>query len=77
MLRNDDDAISVKRDLNKQIFQLAYFGKMNPEYVSFLEVGEKNYIYDLLVEQLKEEKKQKDEEEKKVRSSMPKSHPRR
>lgn len=57
------------RQLSKQIFQLAYFGKISPEYASFLETEERNYLYTLLKEQLDEEKKQAEEEGRKAKAS--------
>jgi len=61
---------------------LAYYGRLSAEYVSFLEVSERNYMYQLLVDQLDEEKTQREKEEQKSKSkmgSMPRasSHPRR
>jgi hypothetical protein len=47
---------------------MAYFGKISPEYATRLEIAERNYTYELLAEQLKEEKKQADEESKKIKS---------
>lgn len=78
MSQNDEDTLSLRRDLAKQIFQLSYHGHMSPEYVSFLEVSERNYMYDLLVDQLNAEKKAHEDAEKKAKSGtrIP-SHPRR
>ena len=78
MSQNDEDTFSLRRDLAKQIFQLSYHGHMSPEYVSFLEVSERNYMYELLVEQLNTEKKAHEDAEKKAKlgSRIP-SHPRR
>jgi hypothetical protein len=59
----------MRRQLSKQVFQLAYFGKMSPEYISSLEVEERNYIYELLKEQLDEEKKQYEQEERKSKAA--------
>ena len=56
------------KNLNKQIFQLSYFGKISAEYVSFLEISERNFMYNLLVEELEREKKQREEEERKAKS---------
>lgn len=77
--QNDEDTLELRRDLAKQIFQLSYHGHMSPEYVSFLEVSERNYMYQLLVDQLNAEKKAHEEAEKKAKSGMGRipSHPRR
>lgn len=59
----------TRRQLSKQIFQLAYFGKVSPEYASSLESEERNYMYELLKEQLDEEKKKMEEENRKAKAS--------
>jgi hypothetical protein len=48
---------------------MAYFGKISPEYATSLEIAERNFTYELLVDQLKEEKKQADDESKKMKAS--------
>lgn len=60
-----------RQTLTKQIFQLAYHGHISPEYASSLEITERNYLYQLLVEQLETEKKQSDQESQKAKSRMP------
>lgn len=65
---DDDQMRENRRQLSKQIFQLAYFGKISPEYASSLEIEERQYMYELLVEQLEGEKKKHEEEAKKVKS---------
>ena len=68
MPQNDEEMIDARRSLTKQVFQLAYFGKISPEYASSLEVSERNQLYKFLEEQLKEEKKQHEKEESKAKS---------
>ena len=76
--QNDEEVLQTIRDLQKQIFQLVYFGHMSAEYVAFLEISERNYMYELLIEQLESEKKQRENEEKKAKSASHSSyHPRR
>ena len=65
---NDEEILENRRALDKQIFQLQYFGKLNAEYTTNLEIAERNYMYQLLVDQLEEEKKQRDKEEQKAKS---------
>ena len=60
------------RSLSKQVFQLAYFGKLSAEYVSSLEASERNVIYGMLKEQLDDEKKKQDEEAAKIKSQSSK-----
>lgn len=55
--QSDDDMMESRRALGKQIFQLSYFGRISAEYVSGLEISERNFMYDLLKEQLDSEKK--------------------
>jgi len=61
--------LAARRQLAKQVFQMAYFGKVSPEYTSSLEIAERNFMYELLVDQLKEEKKQTDEEARKMKAA--------
>lgn len=72
---NDEEAeekLNENRQmLTKQIFQLAYHGHISPEYASSLEITERNYIYQLLVEQLEGEKKAQEAEAQKMKSKMP------
>jgi len=72
---NDENAEEVlneqRKSLTKQIFQLAYFGRISPEYASSLEINERNYVYSLLIEQLDSEKKVQDAEASKIKA---KSH---
>ena len=78
MPTNEEDILQQIRDIDRQIFQLVYFGHMSAEYVAFLEVSERNYMYQLLIEQLESEKKQREKEEQKAKSaSRPSYHPRR
>jgi len=60
-----------RQSLTKQVFQLAYFGHISPEYASSLEINERNYLYTLLVEQLESEKKSQEAEAQKMKSKMP------
>ena len=60
-----------RKMLTKQIFQLAYFGHMSPEYASSLEINERNYLYSLLVEQLESEKKNQETEAAKAKARVP------
>lgn len=73
---SDEDAEAEldeqRKTLTKQIFQLAYFGHISPEYASSLEINERNYLYQLLSDQLEAEKKQNESEASKVKSSIPK-----
>jgi len=64
--------VEARRSLSKQIFQMAYFGKISPEYASSLEVSERNYMYKLLEEQIKEENKRNEEEANKAKSQASK-----
>jgi len=64
----DDESFEIRRQLSKQIFQMAYFGKISPEYSSFLEVEERNYMYNLLTEQLEKEREEREKEEAKIKS---------
>ena len=59
----------MRRALSKQIFQMAYFGKLSPEYTSSLEVSEKEYTYKLLTEQLKDENKKAEENQAKAQAA--------
>jgi hypothetical protein len=72
---NDEEAEEKlneqRQGLTKQIFQLAYHGHISPEYASSLEINERNYIYQLLVEQLEGEKKAQEAESKKMKAKMP------
>lgn len=60
-----------RKQLTKQIFQLAYFGHVSPEYASSLEINERNYLYQLLADQLESEKKAQEAEASKVKSKIP------
>jgi len=60
-----------RKTLTKQIFQLAYFGHISPEYASSLEINERNHLYILLTEQLESEKKAQDAQNSKARSKVP------
>lgn len=64
--------MEAQRSLSKQIFQLAYFGKISSEYASSLEVSDRNYMYKLLEEQLKEEKTQNEKEAAKAKAQSSK-----
>lgn len=69
---NDDEAMgNARKDLAKQVFQLAYFGHISPEYAASLEVSERNYMYKLLSEQKKDERKAQEDENRKMKSKMP------
>jgi hypothetical protein len=70
----DDEAKETRRNLTKQLFQLAYFGHISPEFASGLEISERSYIYELLVERLKEEKAEQDKESAKIKAASNKSH---
>jgi len=50
---------------------------MSPEYISSLEISERNYIYELLIEQLEKENKQQEQEVKKINSASSKIKSRR
>lgn len=75
MSLSDEDAEEQLNDqrkvLTKQIFQLAYFGHISPEYASSLEINERNYLYTLLAEQLESEKKAQEAEASKTKAKMP------
>ena len=58
-----------RRALSKQIFQLSYHGKISAEYISGLEISERNYMYELLKEQLDAEKKASEQTTKKSQAS--------
>lgn len=60
-----------RRNITKQLFQLAYFGKVSPEFASGLETSERNYLYQLLKEQLESEKREHEKEAAKVKSKTP------
>lgn len=60
--QSDDDMMEARRALSKQLFQLSYHGKISAEYVSGLEISERNYMYELLREQLDSEKKSQEQE---------------
>lgn len=66
--QNDDDMRQSLKNLNKQVFQLSYFGKISAEYMSSLEVSERNFMYNLLVEQLESEKKHSEEESRRAKA---------
>ncbi len=74
---DDAQMFEARRQLAKQLFQLAYFGKISPEYASFLEIEERNYMYNLLIEQLDEEKKRNEEEVSKAKKASRSSGSRR
>ena len=67
--QSDDDMMEARRALGKQIFQLSYHGHISAEYVSGLEVSERNYMYTLLKEQLDAEKKASEQSAKKSSAS--------
>lgn len=46
---------------------------MSPEYISSLEISERNYIYDLLVEQLEKENKEQKAEADKANAAISKA----
>jgi hypothetical protein len=56
---------------------MIYFGKMSGEYVSSLEVEERNFMYRLLSEQIEKENKQSKEAEQKSKVSSPSMRGRR
>jgi hypothetical protein len=58
--------MEARRALSKQIFQLSYHGKMEASYVSGLEVSERNFMYELLKEQLDAEKKSQETDAQKL-----------
>lgn len=60
-----------RQALTKQIFQLAYHGHISPEYASSLEINERNYIYQLLVEQLESESDAQKAAQKSAKSKAP------
>lgn len=69
---NDIEAMDEQRkSLTKQLFQLAYFGHISPEFASSLEITERNYLYTLLAKQLESEKKANEAENQKIKSKMP------
>lgn len=57
--------------ITKQLFQLAYFGHISPEYASSLEISERNYLYSLLTDQLEAEKKAQEAESAKMKTKIP------
>jgi hypothetical protein len=62
----------ARRSLSKQIFQLAYHGKISAEFTSSLEISERNYFYELLKEQLEKEQKEHEKEAAKVKAQSSK-----
>jgi len=60
-----------RRNITKQLFQLAYFGKVSPEFASGLETSERNFLYQLLKEQLDHERKEHEKEVQKAKSKTP------
>jgi len=52
---------------------LAYHGKISPEFAGSLEISERNYIYELLSEQIKDEKKAHEAQESKIKSQSAKA----
>jgi len=48
---------------------MVYFGKFSGEFVSSLEVEERNFMYKLLTEQIEKENKQAKEDASKAKSS--------
>ncbi len=76
MSRSDDpEDIAImdeqRKGFTKQLFQLAYFGHISPEFASSLEITERNYLYTLLADQLESEKKANEAENQKMKSKMP------
>lgn len=75
MSLSDEEAEEKMREsrqsLTKQIFQLSYHGHISAEYASSLEINERNYIYQLLVEQLEGEKSAQEAESKKMKTNVP------
>ena len=57
--------MEARRALSKQIFQLSYHGKLSAEYVSGIEISERNYMYKLLKEQLDGERKAQEDSNRK------------
>ena len=67
---HDDDLMSEgRRQLSEQVLQMVYFGKFSGEFVSSLEVEERNFMYRLLSEQIEKENKQAKEDIQKAKSS--------
>ena len=58
--------MEARRALTKQIFQLSYYGKIDALYASGLEASERNYMYQLLKEQLDAENKPQNTESQKA-----------
>ena len=50
---------------------MIYFGKMSGEFVSSLEVEERNFMYKLLSQQIEKENKQQEEAERKAKVKNP------
>lgn len=67
--QSSEDMLEARRALGKQIFQMSYHGKQSAEFVSGLEVSERNYVYLLLKEQLDAEKKANEKQAKKSSAS--------
>ena len=55
---------------------MIYFGKMSGEYVSSLEVEERNFMYKLLSEQIEKENKAAKKDADKIKSTPHRSPPR-
>lgn len=70
MPQSEDDMKEARRTLTKQIFQLSYFGKVDAQYASTLEISERNYMYDLLKEQLDAEEKNTAQESQKANRNI-------
>jgi hypothetical protein len=66
--QDDEDLLEMRKALTKQIFQMAYYGKISPEYASSLEVSEKEFMYKLLADQLKDENKRNEEAQSRAKS---------
>ncbi len=71
--QDEDDMKAARRALAQQIFQLSYHGKIDATFASTLEVSERNYLYELLKEQLDGEQKAADQELKKINSHKPRA----
>jgi len=74
---DEDDMKAVRRALTRQIFQLSYHGKIDATFASNLEISERNYLYELLKEQLDGEQKTAENESRKINATKPRlSHKR-
>jgi hypothetical protein len=70
----EEELNEQRKSISTQLFQLAYFGKIPPEWASSLEINERNYIYKQLTEQLDKENKKAEEEERKAKSGSHTPH---